>query len=176
MAKRILSISLLALVTWLFAAVQVSARSIPAAETNSVTEIEDWYHNISSPYSTLHKRKEQDPLTWRAAVDKGKGHLCNLKRPATSSGQTVWTDSDLNRYWSSLGYNIGNAVVSDSTRNVADALKGLDLTPKFPPNQGFYYEQDQDWWVDTKDDRGNVVDSIRKDVSILARIEDCIGN
>jgi hypothetical protein len=143
MATRLLPLSLLALVFWLIAAIQVSARSI--------STVGDGLLNVTYLPSTLQKRAGKEPLTWEKAVANGKGHVCNFRRPTTppdpKTGQrkTVWTQEDLNLYWSPRVYSVGNSGISSATQDISDALKGLGISLAFPPNRGFYYQQDQEW-------------------------------
>lgn len=144
MAPRPLPLSLLALVVWLFVVIQVSARSIPT--------VGDGLLNVTSLPPTLQKRADKPSLTWDKAVQNGEAHICNFRRlttpldPKTKQKKTIWTQEDLNQYWLSDVYNIGDAGISESTKAISNALDGLGLPTAFPPNRGFNYVQDQPWY------------------------------
>ncbi|KAJ5663783.1 hypothetical protein N7507_004514 [Penicillium longicatenatum] len=154
MATRLLSLSLLALVVWFFVAIQVSARSIPKFQTVSLIDIGDGLLNLTSLPSGLQKREEKPTLTWEKAVKNGNGHFCNFKLittpldPKTKQKKTIWTQDDLNLYWTSRRYQVGDATVSRSTEKISDALDDLKLPTALPPNKGIHYEQDRSWEED----------------------------
>lgn len=154
MAGRLLFRALSFLAFSLLIFTQVSARSVSFNPERSLSDFSSWLHHSQSSNISVHRRDEDEEkptLTWDKAVQNGDGHMCNFARrdtpvhPKTGQPKPIWSQPDLDLYWTEQIGPVGNEGVTPTTEALGDALKELKLSANFPPNRLFNWIQDREW-------------------------------
>lgn len=131
---------------------QVSARPVSFNPEHSLSDTSSWLHHSQSSNISVHRRDEEKPtLTWDKAVQNGDGHMCSFARrdlpvhPKTGQPKPIWSQPNLDLYWTETIGSVGNMAVAATTGALGDALKELKLSATFPPHRLFNWLQDRDW-------------------------------